>query len=59
VKTFCRKYSAITTLNGGGWGRVNLRFALVNRTYLRNIVLSTVVPINDSMIVSLNKPDFA
>ena len=31
-----------------------MRFALVNRTHLRNIVLSTLVPINYSMIVAFS-----
>ncbi len=39
-------FQQLTTLNGGG-----MRFVLVNRTHLRNIVLSTLVPINYSMIV--------
>ena len=37
----------------GAWGRVNMRFALVNRTHLRNIVLTPLVPINYSMTVSV------
>ncbi len=54
---FSKNIQQLTTLNGGAWERVNLRFALVNRTYLRNIVLSTLVTINYSMIVA-TLPEF-
>ena len=54
---FSKNIQQLTTLNGEAWERVNLRFALVNRTYLRNIVVSTLVPINYSMIVA-TLPEF-
>ena len=43
----------------GAWGKVNMRFALVNSTHLTvHIVLSTLVPINYSMIVGVSFYDY-